>query len=168
VGSTTFAPTNTAFAWLGPRANAFLFNTDKGTKYLRALLKYHVSPNATLYTDAYYDKTGGGDQSDGEADAEADAEAAGREHYELPTLLGDRRIGVDIARFGGFANVRINGFAGVAVRDAVAKNGVVQVVNRVLIPAHKGGHHDEGAEQSEDGISVEDLMERLADYVDEE
>jgi len=53
-GLTVFAPTNFAFRKLGPAANAFLFNTEKGLGYLRALLKYHLVVNETLYSDAYY------------------------------------------------------------------------------------------------------------------
>lgn len=57
VGGTIFAPSNFAFRKLGPRINAFLFSRY-GQKYLKALLKYHVVANQTLYSDAYYDKSG--------------------------------------------------------------------------------------------------------------
>jgi len=53
-GGTIFAPSNFAFAKLGPRINAFLFSSH-GEKYLKALLKYHVVSNQTLYSDAYYE-----------------------------------------------------------------------------------------------------------------
>lgn len=53
VGGTLFAPSNFAFQKLGPRANGFLFSSY-GQKYLKALLKYHVIANHTLYSDAYY------------------------------------------------------------------------------------------------------------------
>lgn len=52
-GGTLFAPSNFAFQLLGPRVNAFLFSSY-GLKYLKALLKYHVVPNQTLYSDAFY------------------------------------------------------------------------------------------------------------------
>lgn len=48
-----FAPSNFAFQKLGPRLNAFLFSSY-GQKYLKALLKYHIVANQTLYSDAYY------------------------------------------------------------------------------------------------------------------
>ena len=57
LGATVFAPSNFAFAKLGPRINAFLFS-EYGRKYLKAILEYHVVANQTLYSDAYY---GGGD-----------------------------------------------------------------------------------------------------------
>ena len=53
VGGTLFAPSNFAFQKLGPRINGFLFSRY-GQKYLKALLKYHVVANQTLYSDAYY------------------------------------------------------------------------------------------------------------------
>lgn len=82
VGGTLFAPTNWAFEKLGPAANAFLFNSEKGLGYLKALLKYHAVANETLYSDAYY----GRDSSEG-----ADAEAA-QFHVDLPTLLDDKSL----------------------------------------------------------------------------
>lgn len=53
VGGTLFAPSNFAFQMLGPKINAFLFSSY-GQKYLKALLKYHVVANQTLYSDAFY------------------------------------------------------------------------------------------------------------------
>ena len=53
VGGTLFAPSNFAFQRLGPRITGFLFS-KYGEKYLKALLKYHVVANYTLYSDAFY------------------------------------------------------------------------------------------------------------------
>lgn len=53
IGGTLFAPSNFAFQLLGPRINAFLFSSY-GLEYLKGLLKYHVVPDKTLYSDAYY------------------------------------------------------------------------------------------------------------------
>ncbi|PHH84065.1 hypothetical protein CDD83_2554 [Cordyceps sp. RAO-2017] len=157
VGSTVFAPSNDAFGRLGARANAFLFNTQTGHKYLRALLKYHVSPNATLYSDAYYDKTDGGSGAGGRG--------LRREHYDLPTLLGDARVAVDKVKLGPFSVVRVNGFAHVAVRDAVAKNGVIQVLDQVLVPPCKHRKRSGADDKAGGEMEVEELKERLAAYV---
>jgi uncharacterized surface protein with fasciclin (FAS1) repeats len=54
VGGTIFAPSNRAFRKLGPKLNGFLFSRW-GEKYLKALLKYHIVFNHTLYSDAYYE-----------------------------------------------------------------------------------------------------------------
>jgi uncharacterized surface protein with fasciclin (FAS1) repeats len=157
-GSTVFAPTNKAFAKLGPRANAFLFNTEKGLVYLKALLKYQIVANTTLYSNALY-----GTSADG---GEAGEQSAERSHYELATLLEGKSIGVDVSRWGPLVKIRVNGYVPVVIRDGIAKNGVIQVVGSIPIPPHK---HGKGAEQQEVGeIDVEDLKERLEEYVDRE
>lgn len=152
-GSTIFAPDNNAFARLGPRANAFLFNTEKGLRYLHALLKYQIVANATLYSDAYYH-----DDHRGEGLGTED-----RDHLDLTTLLGDLPVSVDIVRFAGFTRMIVNGDAHVVVQDAIAKNGVIQVVNKVPIPPHK---HHKPKEQEEGEIEVDELKERLEDYLE--
>ncbi|CAN8096215.1 unnamed protein product [Discula destructiva] len=157
-GSTVFAPDNAAFAKLGPAANAFLFNTEKGLGYLKAILKYHVVPDETVYSDAYY---AGGDDADTNDDV-------GRGHYHLdvPTLLGDKNIAIDVARWGGIISVKLNGYIPVKVQDAIAKNGVIHLPSSVLIPPHKD-EDKKGSESILGGeISVEELMERLDGYID--
>lgn len=155
-GSTIFAPDNRAFQRLGPGANAFLFNTETGLKYLKAILKYHVVANETVYSDAYY--------SSG-TEAQDDV-GRGHFHLDLPTLLGDKRIAVDVARWAGFIRVKINGYIPITVQDGIAKNGVIHVPANVLIPPHK---HHKGSDESMTGeISVEELKERLAGYVEGE
>lgn len=52
-GGTVFAPSNFAFQKLPTKITAFLFSSY-GTKYLKALLEYHIVANQTLYSDAYY------------------------------------------------------------------------------------------------------------------
>ncbi|KAJ8610656.1 hypothetical protein MRB53_038435 [Persea americana] len=161
LGGTFFAPSNFAFRKLGPRANAFLFSSY-GAKYLKALLEYHVVPNATLYSDAYY-------KSDGTA-IEAPRGRRGRGvpkglfHFDLPTLLGDRSLSIDIARYGRLFEIKINGFYRVAVSDGVARDGVLHVMSSVIIPPKTPGGFV-GEDDAED-ISVEDLKERLAPFVE--
>ncbi|KAI0013790.1 FAS1 domain-containing protein [Xylariaceae sp. FL0662B] len=196
-GLTFFAPTNTAFQKLGPAANAFLFNTPKGLGYLKALLKYHIVVNETLYSDEYYGKQTPqpevcNDDEDGRVqesrrsvhhgqcakherllfqqsgdDVQQNSDGThhnGHHHLDLPTLLDDKSIAVDIARWYGFIKFKLNGQVEVAVQDGLARNGVVQVVNTVLIPPHE--HKHKGDLDGE--ISVEELMERLGPYVEEE
>lgn len=152
-GSTVFAPSNDAFSKLGPRANAFLFNTEKGLKFLTALLKYQIVANTTLYSDAIY-----------ESEGEAEVDTSKHYHIDLPSLLGGKNIAVDVTKWGGFTKIKLNGWVPVVLQDGIAKNGVIQVVGRVPIPPHK--HHKE--EENDGEIEVEDLIERLADYVDDE
>jgi uncharacterized surface protein with fasciclin (FAS1) repeats len=147
-GSTVFAPTNKAFAKLGPRANAFLFNTETGLRYLKALLKYQIVANTTLYSDAIY----------GDAAGQIDGNEVDRLHVDLPTLLDDKKVAVDIVRWHGFIKMHLNGYIRVTVRDAVAKNGVIQIVEDILIPPHK---HRRPAEGDGEDIDVEELKQRL-------
>jgi uncharacterized surface protein with fasciclin (FAS1) repeats len=152
-GATIFAPTNRAFEKLGPRANAFLFNTDKGRGYLKALLKYHVVVNETLYSDEYYGKERDGLDTD-----------ASHYHIDLPTLLPEKSLNIDISRFAGFVDIKINGRTHVTHQDIIAKEGNIHVVDTILIPSHK--HRSEYEEDKE--MEIEDLMERLDPYVDGE
>jgi uncharacterized surface protein with fasciclin (FAS1) repeats len=156
-GGTLFAPSNWAFQKLGPRINAFLFS-PYGLKYLKALLEYHVVPGHTLYSDAYY-------RADDDDDHEAPADTPkGLFHVDLPTLLEHRRLSVDIARYGAFISIKINGFATVSVQDGIAEDGVIQTTRDVLIPPKQlGGAEVEHWDGSE--LTVEDLKERLEPFV---
>jgi uncharacterized surface protein with fasciclin (FAS1) repeats len=151
-GGTVFAPTNWAFQKLGPGANAFLFNTEKGLGYLKALLKYHIVVNETLYSDAYYGKDGKSNVNTGSS----------QYHVDLPTLLDEKSLSIDIARWGGFISYKINGFTRVSIQDGVANDGVIQVVDSVLIPPHQH-HGDHDGEE----IEVEELIERLEPFLEE-
>ncbi|OAA73797.1 Fasciclin domain family protein [Cordyceps fumosorosea ARSEF 2679] len=146
-GSTFFAPNNDAFKSLGPKANAFLFNTKKGVKYLDAILKYTIAPNATVYSDAFYDKR------------TAAAAPPHQDHYTLETFLPGASLGVDIATVFGFRVINVNGFTGVKFHDAVGSNGVIHVVDKVILPPHNGKHVETA------DISVDNLTDILAPYV---
>lgn len=161
-GGTLFAPTNRAWARLGPRVNAFLFS-ERGKGYLRALVRYHVVVNETVYSDAYY-RGGGGDKDEGGEGVEGEV-GGGYWHVDLPSLLHGKPISVDIKTWKGFVSIVVNGFVKVVVRDGVADDGVVQVVGRVLIPPHK--HHDGHAGEEKEDMSVEELKERLEPYLEE-
>lgn len=83
---------------------------------------------------------------------------------DLPTLLDDRSLSIDIGRYGRFIKIKINGFATVTVEDGIARDGVIQVVGDVLIPPkHVGGMEQEWQGQD---MSEEELMERLEPYVE--
>ena len=155
-GGTIFAPSNFAFAKLGPRINAFLFSSY-GEKYLKALLKYHVVANQTLYSDAYY-----------KADVEGGRGRIpkGVFHIDLPTLLDDKYLSVDIGRYGRLITIKVNAFSRVVVSDGIAKDGVIQAVGNVLIPPKKV----DGEEIAYTGeeITTDELMERLAPHVEAE
>ncbi|KAJ4345977.1 hypothetical protein N0V85_009786 [Neurospora sp. IMI 360204] len=174
-GGTLFAPTNRAFARLGPRLNAFLFNTERGKKYLKAILKYHFVPGQTVYSDAYY-KAGGSDDNDDDHHRDGENEENGYNcphncppmHYDLPTLLSeDARLGVDIKNWRGYTIMVVNGFNRPSVLDGPAEDGVIHVVSSVLIPPRRGTYGDEKEEEVVE-MSVEELVARLEPYMKEE
>ncbi|KAK0110094.1 hypothetical protein ONS95_002750 [Cadophora gregata] len=165
-GGTLFAPSNWAFKKLGPRINGFLFS-KYGEKYLKALLKYHIVANQTLYSDAFYKEKAlvgeaGGRDSEGRKVGE-EGIPKGYFHVDLPTLLEDKSLSVDVARYGGFITIKINGFSSVAVQDGIAKDGVIHVVSSVLIPPKTPG----GVQEVEEDMDVEELKERLENFVQE-
>jgi uncharacterized surface protein with fasciclin (FAS1) repeats len=276
-GGTVFAPTNNAWMKLGPEVNEFLFSR-RGERYLRALLKYHVVLNETLYSDAYYEeddrprdhedpddrkdrnhrshwedekgyshhhgRNRHGDKKhhrdrhpydDEDEMAEATDEdflhhrrprhgssdeddlyfavlssshdskhhnhkddkhshysndderyldrALNRDssmwpsrhrHISLETCLRHRTLEVDIDRWMGLVTMEVNsGKARVSVQDGVARDGVVQVVESVLIPPMHGGRrgHDDDRDrdfEGPEGISVNELRDRLEKFVDED
>ncbi|MCJ1228808.1 hypothetical protein MMC12_005471 [Toensbergia leucococca] len=152
VGGTLFAPSNFAFQKLGPRINGFLFSRY-GQKYLKALLKYHVVANQTLYSDAYY-----------KADKVEEATIPkGLFHVDLPTLLCDRSLSIDVARFGRIITIKINGFSDVTIEDGIAKDGVIHVVSNVLIPPKQVGGMNIQWQGEE--LTEEDLKDRLDPFM---
>ncbi|TLD29895.1 putative Stabilin-2 [Venturia nashicola] len=161
-GGTFFAPPNSAFKKLGARINAFLFS-PYGAKYLKALLEYHVVANQTLYSNAYY----GPSAAEVRGADSVEADAVPYLHFDLPTLLEDKNLAVDVTRYGPFISMKINGFTRVVVQDGFAKDGVIQVVSSVLIPpkqaAGAGLEYWNGEE-----MSVDELKERLDPYVEDE
>ncbi|KZF20894.1 FAS1 domain-containing protein [Xylona heveae TC161] len=155
-GGTLFAPSNWAFKKLGPKINAFLFS-QYGLKYLKALLEYHIVPKHTLYSDAYYSP---------DTEAQGHRIPKGHFHVDLPTLLEERSLSIDIGRFGRLITIKINGFSNVAVQNGIARDGVIHVVSSVIIPPKKlsGG---KVAEWQGEELTEDDLKERLEPYVDE-
>lgn len=169
-GGTLFAPSNFAFKKLGPRINAFLFSRY-GEKYLKALLEYHMVVDQTLYTDAFFDgsKKDENNQSldqTNDNDEEIDSSPP-YYHYDLPTVLSGKYLAVDVARYGPFVTIRINGFSRVTVHDGVASDGVIQVVSDVLVPPKNAASGEQVYWRGEE-MSVEELKERLEPYVEEE
>jgi uncharacterized surface protein with fasciclin (FAS1) repeats len=146
-----------AFKKLGPKINAFLFS-KYGEKYLKALLKYHIVANETLYSDAFYK----GKDAQVMDDVSGETIPKGRFHVDLPTLLDGKSLSIDIARFGGFITMKINGFNSVAVQDGLASDGVIHVVSNVLIPPKTPG----GVASKGDDLTVDELKERLDAHIE--
>ncbi|CCG80700.1 Fasciclin domain family [Taphrina deformans PYCC 5710] len=116
--STIFAPSNSAFASLGARINAYLFST-RGQPVLTKLLKYHIVPDVLFYSDAFY-----GPESSTRGLVQ---------HHELTTLLGSQ-INVDVSEWGRFKTIVFNGRA-IRLSDIPAKNGVLsELRNGIILP----------------------------------
>jgi uncharacterized surface protein with fasciclin (FAS1) repeats len=152
-GGTLFAPSNSAFKKLGPKINAFLFSSY-GEKYLKALLKYHIVANQTLYSDAFYKAKS--------ADVAEKGIPKGFFHVDLETLLKNKSLSIDVARWGAIISMKINGFKGVALQDGIARDGVIHVVSTILIPPKTPG--DSQVHSCEE-MSVEEFKERLEDHI---
>lgn len=157
-GATLFAPSNWAFTKLGHRLNMFLFS-EHGKKYLKAILQYHFVPRHTLYSDAYYPA-----KHDDDDDTKGFPHIPkGKYHLDFDTDLKGKSLSVDIARFGGFISMKVNGFASVSVQDGIARDGVVHELDSVLLPPKApGGDYEELTED----MSVEDLMARLDEHLE--
>lgn len=162
-GGTVFAPNNFAFKKLGPGPNAFLFSKP-GLKYLKALLKYHLVANTTLYSDTIYGE--GANQPEGK-DEEAMSPRP-HVHIDLPTLLDGRSLPVDLTRYGPFIAMTVNGYVRIAVKDGIAKDGVIHVPSDVLIPPKRRPGSDMVDVWTGGEISVEELKERLGPLVEED
>ncbi|KAL1892998.1 hypothetical protein Sste5346_006678 [Sporothrix stenoceras] len=163
-GSTVLAPNNAAFTLLGAELNAFLFNTPRGLKYLHALLRYQTVPNATVYSDAYY---GTPALAPPAPTVGAGGGLVERLHYQLPTLLGDATVSVNITSVPGYSVMLVNNKVRVAVQDGVAKNGVIQEVDRVIFPPAPAAVP--GNPWADPPVkTVADVVARLGPYVDDD
>ena len=113
-GLTVFTPSNHDWQKLGLKLNAFLFS-ECGNKYLRALMKYHVVVGRTLYSDAV-DVPGDSKAGFGALNELDDPSGLnhGYSHVDLPTLLADRSISVDITRMERFLSFRVNGMTSIS------------------------------------------------------
>lgn len=156
-GGTLFAPSNFAFQKLGPRINAFLFS-QHGLKYLKALIEYHGGPGITLYSDAIYK------HEEKSADFPDHRIPKGLFHIDLPTGLEGKSLSVDIARYGRLIEIKINGFSRIAVSDGIAADGVIHVVNSVLVPPKEPSAAPVEVDES---MTIEELKQALAPLVAE-
>ncbi|CDM34769.1 FAS1 domain [Penicillium roqueforti FM164] len=166
-GGTTFVPTNVAFRRLGEKANRFLFSR-RGEGCLRTLMQYHIVLNQTFYSDVLYSSLGtshglfsgrhGGHAHEGEGKGgRGDGLEEDYANVRLVTLL-KRELRVDVKKGFGEVDMRVNGFGRVGRMDLLARDGVVHVLDRVLIPPRKIQDQNE----DEDGeLIIEELVGRL-------
>ncbi|KAF5512716.1 Aurofusarin biosynthesis cluster protein S [Colletotrichum aenigma] len=113
-GVTVFAPSDEAWDKFGVEVKSFLFG-EGGAGYFRALVRYHIIVDKILYTDVRVDHTR--------------ESRPGR--YE--TLLG-AGVSVHVHGIEGRRVMKVDGKQ-VSVRDLPARDGVVHVLDEVLIPS---------------------------------
>lgn len=164
-GRTFFAPTDDAFKKLGADTLDFLFDAGKGHRYLRALVKYHISPNVTFYTNMIWPQNDTGHRIPSSEKIKA---IKGQQTKKLATLAVDvangqpAHLAVHIARYKDLIPLTLNDNSHVVAHDIQADDGVVQVVDAVLLP-------DEGSPSSASGaITLEELKQLLAPFVEAE
>jgi hypothetical protein len=131
-GMTFFAPSNRDWKRLGLKINAFLFSKC-GNKYLRALMKYHIAPNCTLYSDALACNNDKKDIEDDVVDVlneldDPDGLLHGYTHVYLPTLLDERHISVDITRWERFLSFRVNGMSAICKFFLVTLGFIISIL----------------------------------------
>lgn len=128
VGLTMFVPRNIAFQKLGTALTAFFFSKP-GSPYLRALLEYHITPNKTLFSNAFYHSPRQAHREPPSAFKDivhtGAQRPAGVRKFPLPTMLEGELINGVITRSGPEIELRINEMTTVAVTDGIAADGVV-------------------------------------------
>jgi len=105
---TVFAPTNAAFAYLKAHDPATYKAATSNTAVLKKVLTYHVIGKKILAPAAI---------------------AAAKGNAKVTTLEGEK---VALSLAGG--KIKLNGSATVVTPNVLASNGVIHVINRVLVP----------------------------------
>ncbi|PYI05584.1 FAS1 domain-containing protein, partial [Aspergillus sclerotiicarbonarius CBS 121057] len=175
-GLTLLIPSNSAFlSTFTYKTTAWLFNSPLGIKHLTALLKYHIIPSETVYSDTLYTQEGKivefgmrgfvslslrtllskshhGHENLREGEGEGEGEGGEKEE-----------VVIDVGRFGPYASLRVNGFQRVRVADLLAEEGNAHVLQRVLIPPRRVGGRivKEGGGEDEGELGIEEVKGRL-------
>ncbi|WP_194766784.1 fasciclin domain-containing protein [Tamlana sp. I1] len=110
---TVFAPTNDAFNSLLSQLDGYDslddFDTTEGRKMLAIILKYHVVSGAAVFSNQLND------------------------NQEISTVQGGKLM-VDLTPNGVYIEDATDASAMVSTADILATNGVVHVINKVLLP----------------------------------
>ncbi|KAL3301688.1 fasciclin domain family protein [Colletotrichum asianum] len=141
-GVTVFAPWDDAWDKIGDEVKSFLFG-ERGAGYLRALVRYHIISDKILYTDMEV--------------YQAERMESWPRRYE--TLLEGAGVSVRVHGMEGRLVMEVDGKK-VSVRDLPARDGVVHVLDEVLIPSTTA----DGVEKS-GMLDVEELKRRLDTWV---
>ena len=111
---TVFAPTNSAFAYLKAHDPATYSAATTNVSVLKKVLAYHVVAKKILAPAAI---------------------SAAKTHAEVATLEGEP---ISLSFVGG--SIKLDGNATVVTPNVKASNGVIHVINRVLVPPSLAMH----------------------------
>ncbi|KAK9773104.1 putative FAS1 domain-containing protein [Seiridium cardinale] len=145
-GGTVFALRDDAFAALGEDVTHFLFETKSGLPYLRALLQLHLVPDLTFFSNLIWPKNNTGARQTSKDESK---KIKGRMTQSLPTALKNSageptNLAVTVVRFNASISLSVNRIANVVGKDFAANNGVVHVIDRVLLPRGNGDTPSDG------------------------
>ncbi|KAL6921179.1 hypothetical protein FSST1_005205 [Fusarium sambucinum] len=176
VSQTIFAPTNAAFDRLGKAVNKFLFSHG-GRPYLRALLKYHVVANKTLFSDSYWPH-GGAKLVD-----LSQPEMKDSHQFDLPTLHSNLSMKVESQKVhkkwhlnvlkGQGVEGKSHDYVPISTPDIILMDGVIHLIDSILLPPAISQQKEMswlGRLTSLFGYgkqSIEDLVNLLGPYIDE-
>ncbi|KAJ6782231.1 hypothetical protein PWT90_08859 [Aphanocladium album] len=139
-GGTLFAPSDQAFASLGPDALQFLEEDEEGKEYLRALLRLHFCPENTHYTNMIWPQNTMGPRR---TSADKDMIYKGTLAKELPSALqkggGAPKLAMKITRYMCLITMAVNS-APVVEQDIAGNDYVAQGINDVLLPGGAVGN----------------------------
>lgn len=131
---TLYAPSDQAFAALGPDALRFLTEDDEDKAYLKALLALHFCPENTFYTNLLWPKNNSGARR---TSADKQQVHKGKIGMELPSALqtGDEavKLAISVTRYMSCITMAVNS-APVVEQDMGGNDGVAQGIQDVLLP----------------------------------
>lgn len=133
-GGTLFAPTDMAFASLGPEALGFLIGTAEGNEYLKAILELHFCPDYTFFSNFIWPKNNGRDRR---TSADKDRIIKGKQTQQLAAILkvGDKspKLAISLTRYMSLITMSVNSVA-VVEQDIGGSDGVAHAINDILLP----------------------------------
>ncbi|OBS28394.1 hypothetical protein FPOA_02332 [Fusarium poae] len=176
VSQTIFAPTNAAFDRLGKTVNKFLFSHG-GRPYLRALLKYHVVANKTLFSDTYW-------PHDGAKLVDLSQPEMKHSHlFDLSTLHSNLSMKVESRKVhnkwqlnvlkGQLIEGKSHDSVPVSESDVILMDGVIHLIDSILLPPSTSQQKDIPwltrltSALGYGKQSIEDLVDLLGPYIDD-
>ncbi|KAM3450305.1 hypothetical protein MY3296_006193 [Beauveria thailandica] len=171
-GRTIFAPTDAAFRALDDEILEFLFDPKTGYPYLKALIKYHICPNVTVYTNLIWPKNNTGHRVSSKDSIRV---CKGQQTQSITTMAIDTArdlpadVSLHIARYNDLIALTLNNSSHVLAQDILADDGVIHVVDAVLLPGMEGIQGTtEPASKRLKIITLPELRQLLMSFVEPE